>query len=143
MAKTLELPIGIPTAEGAFTALIPAGTPLPTEFRDTFSVAANCQTAIGLDLFQKDGQDLVRVAQAQVDELPPTIMGEPLVQMTITVTSDKWLSMQVKLPERPSVERLRTAHTMLAPMLPTCAAACDTFGPGVFIARKMNSQFWY
>lgn len=25
----------------------------------------------------------------------------------------------VKLPERPSVERLRTAHTMLAPMLPT------------------------
>ena len=28
----------------------------------------------------------------------------------------------VKLPERPSVERLRTAHTMLAPMLPTCAA---------------------
>jgi len=47
--------------------------------------------------------------QAALQVWPPMVHGlEDAVQIKT-----------VKLPERPSVERLRTAHTMLAPMLPT------------------------
>ena len=96
--STLRHPVGLATAAGEFTPLIPAGTPLPTEFRDTFSVAANFQTAIGLDMFQLREGQLHCVGRARIEDLPATIVGAPACVLTITITAERWLSLQARLP---------------------------------------------
>lgn len=86
--RFLPLSIKIATRGGIATPLVLRGTPLPTKRSDTFSTAADNQSAIQVDLFFGErplARDNVPIGTFQLNGIPPASRGTPQVTVEFSV----------------------------------------------------------
>ena len=85
------LSLGIETLGGVFTRLIHRNTTIPTKKSQTFSTAADGQTAIQVKVYQGE-RELVRdnklLGDFQLTGLPPAPKGVPQIQISFDIDAD-------------------------------------------------------
>ncbi|KAK6909932.1 chaperone DnaK [Kwoniella mangroviensis CBS 10435] len=85
------LSLGIETLGGVFTRLINRNTTIPTKKSQTFSTAADGQTAIQVKVYQGE-RELVRdnklLGDFQLTGLPPAPKGVPQIQISFDIDAD-------------------------------------------------------
>ena len=85
------LSLGIETLGGVFTRLIHRNTTIPTKKSQTFSTAADGQTAIEVKVYQGE-RELVRdnklLGNFQLTGLPPAPKGIPQIQISFDIDAD-------------------------------------------------------
>lgn|GEM_PF-5637912 len=94
----LEHAIGIATSAESFTELIPAGRELPTAFAQSFSNAENDQRSIWLKLAQRRYVETEPLTDLTIN-IPPRPKGTLNITLTLTVSAEKELRVQVAIPE--------------------------------------------
>ena len=85
------LSLGIETLGGVFTRLIHRNTTIPTKKSQTFSTAADGQTAIQVKVYQGE-RELTRdnklLGDFQLTNLPPAPKGVPQIQISFDIDAD-------------------------------------------------------
>ena len=78
------------------TKLIPRNTTIPTKKTQTFSTAADGQTAIEVKIFQGE-RELVRdnkmLGNFNLVGIPPAPKGVPQIDITFDIDAGKWLAL--------------------------------------------------
>ncbi|PGH18705.1 hsp7-like protein [Polytolypa hystricis UAMH7299] len=85
------LSLGIETLGGVFTRLINRNTTIPTKKSQTFSTAADFQTAVEIKVYQGE-RELVRdnkmLGNFQLVGIPPAHRGVPQIEVTFDIDAD-------------------------------------------------------
>ena len=87
----LPLSLGIQTAHGSFTRVIPRNTPIPASVTRTFSTARDHQASVGLHVLQGERVEAAgnaSLGQFTLKDLPPLPRGVPRVEVTFDVDAD-------------------------------------------------------
>jgi molecular chaperone DnaK len=87
----LPLSLGIQTAHGSFTRVIPRNTPIPASVTRTFSTARDDQASVGLHVLQGERAEAAgnaSLGQFSLKDLPPMPRGTPRVEVTFDVDAD-------------------------------------------------------
>ncbi|KAG8914861.1 70-kilodalton heat shock protein [Tulasnella sp. 408] len=93
------LSLGIETLGGIMTKLIPRNTTIPTKKSQTFSTAADGQTAIEVKIFQGE-RELVRdnklLGNFNLVGIPPAPKGIPQIEITFDIDADGIVNVSAK-----------------------------------------------
>jgi molecular chaperone DnaK len=93
------LSLGIETLGGVFSALIPRNTTIPTKKSQTFSTAADGQTAIEVKVYQGE-RSMVRdnklLGNFQLSGIPPAHKGIPQIEITFDIDADGIVNVSAK-----------------------------------------------
>ena len=93
------LSLGIETLGGVFTRLINRNTTIPTKKSQTFSTAADFQTAVEIKVYQGE-RELVRdnklLGNFQLVGIPPAHRGVPQVEVTFDIDADSIVHVNAK-----------------------------------------------
>lgn len=93
------LSLGIETEGGVMTVLVERNTTIPTEKKETFSTAADNQTAVTVKVFQgerKMASDNRVLGQFNLDGIPPAPRGMPQIQVTFSLDVNGILNVSAK-----------------------------------------------
>src|SRR5437762_653395 len=93
------LSLGIETEGGIMTVLVERNTTIPTEKKETFSTAADNQTAVTVRVFQgerKMASDNRLLGQFNLDGIPPAPRGMPQIQVTFSIDVNGILNVTAK-----------------------------------------------
>ena len=93
------LSLGIETEGGVMTVLVERNTTIPTEKKETFSTAADNQTAVTVKVFQgerKMAADNRLLGQFNLDGIPPAPRGMPQIQVTFSIDVNGILNVSAK-----------------------------------------------
>src|SRR5580765_4330669 len=93
------LTLGIETEGGVMTPLVEKNTTIPTEKKQTFSTAADNQTAVTVKVFQgerKMAADNRLLGQFNLDGIPPAPRGLPQIQVTFSIDVNGILNVSAK-----------------------------------------------
>jgi len=93
------LSLGIETLGGVFTRLIDRNTTIPTKKMETFSTAADSQTAVDIKVFQGEREMAAsnkQIGHFQLDGIPPAPRGVPQVEVTFDIDSNGILSVSAR-----------------------------------------------
>ncbi|MGE5193212.1 MAG: molecular chaperone DnaK [Deltaproteobacteria bacterium] len=93
------LSLGIETEGGVMTVLVERNTTIPTEKKETFSTAADNQTAVTVKVFQgerKMANDNRLLGQFNLDGIPPAPRGVPQIQVTFSIDVNGILNVTAK-----------------------------------------------
>jgi molecular chaperone DnaK len=93
------LSLGIETEGGVMTVLVERNTTIPTEKKETFSTAADNQTAVTVKVFQgerKMANDNRLLGQFNLDGIPPAPRGMPQIQVTFSIDVNGILNVSAK-----------------------------------------------
>ncbi|MGQ0635775.1 MAG: molecular chaperone DnaK [Planctomycetaceae bacterium] len=93
------LSLGIETEGGVMTVLVERNTTIPTEKKETFSTAADNQTAVTVKVFQgerKMAGDNRLLGQFNLDGIPPAPRGVPQIQVTFSIDVNGILNVSAK-----------------------------------------------
>jgi molecular chaperone DnaK len=93
------LSLGIETLGGVMTTLIPRNTTIPTSKKETFSTAADNQTAVDVFVFQGErpmARDNRLIGNFRLDGLPPAPRGMPQVEVAFDIDANGILSVSAK-----------------------------------------------
>jgi molecular chaperone DnaK len=93
------LSLGIETEGGVMTTLVERNTTIPTEKTETFSTAADNQTAVTVRVFQgerKMAADNRLLAQFNLDGIPPAPRGGPQIQVKFSLDVNGILNVTAK-----------------------------------------------
>jgi molecular chaperone DnaK len=93
------LSLGIETLGGVFTPLINRNTTIPTKKSQTFSTAADFQTAVEIKVYQGE-RSLVRdnklLGNFQLVGIPPAHRGVPQIEVTFDIDADSIVHVHAK-----------------------------------------------
>ena len=93
------LSLGIETLGGVFTRLINRNTTIPTKKSQTFSTAADMQTAVEIKVYQGE-RELVRdnkmLGNFQLVGIPPAHRGVPQIEVTFDIDADSIVHVHAK-----------------------------------------------
>ncbi|EGD86952.1 hsp7-like protein [Trichophyton rubrum D6] len=93
------LSLGIETLGGVFTRLINRNTTIPTKKSQTFSTAADFQTAVEIKVYQGE-RELVRdnklLGNFQLVGIPPAHRGVPQIEVTFDIDADSIVHVHAK-----------------------------------------------
>ena len=93
------LSLGIETLGGVLTVLIPRNTTIPVSKSETFSTAADAQTAVDVAVFQGERQmarDNRSLANFRLDGLAPAPRGVPQVEVTFDIDANGLVHVKAK-----------------------------------------------
>jgi molecular chaperone DnaK len=93
------LSLGIETLGGVMTVLIPRNTTIPTSKKETFSTAADNQTAVDVYVFQGErpmARDNRLIGNFRLDGLPSAPRGMPQIEVTFDIDANGILSVSAK-----------------------------------------------
>ncbi len=93
------LSLGIETEGGVMTVLVERNTTIPTEKKETFSTAADNQTAVTVRVFQgerKMANDNRLLGQFNLDGIPPAPRGMPQIQVAFSIDVNGILNVSAK-----------------------------------------------
>ena len=94
LGRQLDSALGIETAAGAFTPLIPRGTDLPAHFSDTCATAARQQRSVRIHILALDGDGSSEGSPApeprslvniQLQDVKPTEGGQARIWLMVDV----------------------------------------------------------
>lgn len=93
------LSLGIETEGGVMTKLVERNTTIPTEKKESFSTAADNQTAVTVTVFQGErpmARDNRMLGQFNLDGIPPAPRGVPQIQVTFNLDANGILNVSAK-----------------------------------------------
>src|SRR5207247_6250331 len=93
------LSLGIETEGGIFTKLVERNTTIPTERKQSFSTAADNQTAVTVSVFQgerKMAADNRLLGQFNLEGIPPAPRGLPQIEVTFDIDANGILNVSAK-----------------------------------------------
>jgi molecular chaperone DnaK len=93
------LSLGIETEGGIFTKLVERNTTVPTERKQTFSTAADNQTAVTVSVFQGErpmARDNRLLGQFNLEGIPPAPRGMPQIEVKFDIDANGILNVSAK-----------------------------------------------
>jgi molecular chaperone DnaK len=93
------LSLGIETEGGVFTKLVERNTTIPTERKQTFSTAADNQTAVTVRVFQGErpmANDNRLLGQFNLEGIPPAPRGMPQIEVKFDIDQNGILNVSAK-----------------------------------------------
>lgn len=93
------LSLGLETMGGVMTVQIPRNTTIPVRKTETFSTAADNQTAVDISVFQGEralAADNMSLGQFRLDGLPAAQRGVPQVEVTFDIDANGILNVSAK-----------------------------------------------
>jgi molecular chaperone DnaK len=93
------LSLGVQTAGGVFTALIPKNTTIPTRKQEVFSTAVDNQPFVEVHVLQGErdmAEDNKSLARFQLLGIPPAPRGVPQIQVTFDIDANGIVSVSAK-----------------------------------------------
>ncbi len=93
------LSLGIETEGGIFTKLVERNTTIPTERKQTFSTAADNQTAVTVQVYQGErpmAQDNRMLGQFNLEGIPPAPRGLPQIEVKFDIDANGILNVSAR-----------------------------------------------
>jgi molecular chaperone DnaK len=93
------LSLGVETLGGVFTRIIERNTTIPVKQSQTFTTAADFQTAVTIHVLQGErtmAKDNIRLGQFDLTGIPPAPRGVPQVEVTFDINADGVLNVSAK-----------------------------------------------
>src|SRR5438132_8736188 len=93
------LSLGVETAGGVFTRIIPKNTSIPTQRSETFSTAVDNQPFVEVHVLQGEremAEDNKSLARFQLLGIPPAPRGVPQIQVTFDIDANGIVSVSAK-----------------------------------------------
>ncbi|MGV9204757.1 MAG: molecular chaperone DnaK, partial [Promethearchaeia archaeon] len=93
------LSLGVETLGGVFTKLIDRNTTIPTSAKETFSTAADNQTAVEIHVLQGErpkAKDNISLGKFHLTGIPPAPRGVPQIEVTFDIDADGILNVSAR-----------------------------------------------
>ncbi|MFO7564427.1 MAG: molecular chaperone DnaK [Enhygromyxa sp.] len=99
LIDVVPLNIGVETAGGVFTTLIPKGTSIPTRKSEVFSTSVDNQPVVPVHVLQglrEMAEDNKSLARLSLTDIPPAPRGVPQIRVTFDINADGILSVSAE-----------------------------------------------
>ena len=99
LLDVVPLNIGVETAGGVFTTLIPKGTTIPTRKSEVFSTSVDNQPVVPVHVLQglrEMAEDNKSLARLSLTDIPPAPRGVPQIRVTFDISADGILSVSAE-----------------------------------------------
>jgi molecular chaperone DnaK len=99
LVDVTPLTLGVETLGGVATALISRNSPIPVKHTETFTTAADMQTAVTVHVYQGErpmARDNTSLGEFNLEGLPPAPRGIPKVDVTFDIDANGILNVTAK-----------------------------------------------